>query len=452
MERKMELSVVTTIPRQAQRVFQIALPAIGESYLQNLLGVVDTFFIAKLGLISIDAVGVTNVYSAKYIGVFTAVSAALSVYLSRAVGAKNLERGRSVIWHGFVIALIIGLIVSVISFLFAIPLLHIMGTRGTLQATALPYFMIVLGISPLIAFFTAQSAAFRALGLTKVPLRVGLEMNVLHVILDYVLIFGVGSFHGLGLEGAAIAMVIARLYALIRLWVKSRRVEALTLHGSDLTLSGSLSWSMIKFAVPAALERLSMRLGQVVYFGLIVRMGVDVYATHNIAGTLTTFGFTIGNGFAVAATATIGQAIGGGNESDVRIYRRWSYIESAVSMTAVAILLCLFSPWIGLLFTHNQHVIHLLFIILAIDIFSQPFLAAVLVDTSAIQAGGNSRFPMITTMIGIWVIRTLGVYVFAWRLGFGLPAVWVSIACDNALRAGLFLWYRRTRNWVQKLA
>ncbi|KRW90683.1 hypothetical protein SD51_13350 [Alicyclobacillus tengchongensis] len=424
----------------------------GEAYLQNLLGIVDTFFIAKLGLVAIDAVGVTNVYSMTYVGVFIAVSAALSVFLSRAVGAKNFERGHSSIWHGFVIAFIVGIIVSLISVLFAVPLLHIMGAHGTLQNTAFPYFTIVLGISPLIALFTVQSAAFRAIGDTKTPLRVGLEMNALHVVFDYVFIFGIGSFHGLGIKGAAIAMVLARLYGLIRLWTKSRHVDAIALHASDLNLSASLTWSMTKFAVPAALERLSMRLGQVAYFGFIVRLGVDVYATHNIAGTITTFGTTIGNGFAVAATATIGQAIGSGNELDVRTYRHWSYIESAVSMTAVAILLCLFSPWIGFLFTHNQHVIHLLFIILAIDIFSQPFLAAVLVDTSAIQAGGNSKFPMMTTMIGIWGIRTLGVYLFAWHFGFGLPAVWVCIAADNALRAGFFLWYRRTRNWVQKLA
>lgn len=91
------------------------------------MGVVDAFFIAKLGLIAIDAVGVTNVYSMTYIGVFTAVSAALSVFLSRAVGAKNLELGRSAIWNGFIIALIIGLLVSLISVFFAVPLLHIMG-------------------------------------------------------------------------------------------------------------------------------------------------------------------------------------------------------------------------------------------------------------------------------------------------------------------------------------
>lgn len=448
----MRVAVVTRIPLQAKRVFQIALPAIGEAYLQNFLGVVDAFFIAKLGLIAIDAVGVTNVYSMTYVGVFTAVSAALSVFLSRAVGAKNLERGRSAIWHGIVIALILGVIMSLISVFLAGPLLHMMGAYGVLERTAFPYFTIVLGISPLIALFTAQSAAFRAIGDTKTPLRVGLEMNIIHVVLDYILIFGVGSLHGMGIQGAAIAMILARFYALVRLWKKARRVHALALHLPDLTLSKTLSWSMTKFAVPAALERLSMRLGQVVYFGLIVRMGVDVYATHNIAGTITTFGSTIGNGFAIAATATIGQAIGSGNESDVRIYRRWSYVESAVSMTVVALMLCVFSPWIGLLFTHNPHVIHLLFIILAIDIFSQPFLAAVLVDTSAIQAGGNSKFPMMTTMIGIWLIRTLGVYVFAWHFDFGLRAVWVSIAADNALRAWLFLSYRRKRNWVQKLA
>lgn len=147
-----------------------------------------------------------------YIGVFTAVSAALSVFLSRSVGAKNLERGRSAIWHGFVIAFLLGLI-SLISVFIAVPLLHIMGAHGLLQNTAYPYFTIVLGISPLLALFTAQSAAFRAIGKTNIPLRVGLEMNVLHVVFDYVLIFGVSSFHGLGIKGAAIAMVLARLYA-----------------------------------------------------------------------------------------------------------------------------------------------------------------------------------------------------------------------------------------------
>jgi len=410
------------------------------------------FFIAKLGLLSIDAVGVTNIYSMTYVSVFTAISTALSVFLSRAVGAKHAAAGRRVVWHGFVIAFLIGAVFSTLSITLATPLLHIMGARGALLSTARPYFRVVLGLAPLIALFTTQSAAFRAIGDTKTPLYVGFEMNIVHVILDYLLIFGVGGFHGWGLSGAAIAMVAARFYALLRLATKARRRVAIALTSADLQLSFAVLKQMVQFATPAALERLSMRLGQVIYFGLIVRMGVAVYATHNIAGTLTAFASTIGSGFATAATTTIGQAIGGGETQHVRAYRQASYVQAAIAMTVVTAAMCLLSPWIVHIFTHDARVAHLLFIVLAIDTCAQPFLAAVLVDTAAIQAGGNSVFPMVVTMIGIWGVRTLGVYVFAWRLGYGLPAVWIAIAADNALRAGLFLWYRRTRTWASSAA
>lgn len=436
----------------AKRIFSIAWPAIGEAYLQNLLGVVDSFFIARIGLIAIDAVGVTNIYSMTFIGVFTAVSTALAVFLSRAFGRNDTNRGKATISHGMFIAFIVGLLFSALSLVFTAPLLHLMGAHGNLESTAWPYFRMVLGISPLIALFTAQSAAFRAIGDTKTPLRVGLEMNAIHVVLDYVLIFGFGPIHGFGLLGAAWAMLFARAYAFLRLWWKSRNVQAIRLERSNLHLQPDLLTSMTKFAVPAALERLSMRLGQIIYFGLIVRMGVNVYATHNIAGTLTVFASTIGGGFATAATTTIGQAIGSGDESSVKSYRRWSYILSATSMTIVTALICVLSPWIGILFTHNSRVLHLLFIVLAIDTISQPFTAAVLVDTASIQAGGNSKFPMMVTALGIWLIRTLGVYLVAWRMGFGLPAVWGSIAVDNAVRAGMFAWYRKRRKLVHSLS
>ncbi|MEH7419301.1 MATE family efflux transporter [Neobacillus drentensis] len=121
-------------------------------------------------------------------------------------------------------------------------------------------------------------------------------------------------------------------------------------------------------------------------------------------------------------------------------------------MTAITAILALGSPWIGKIFTHDKTVIHLLGIILLIDTFSQPFLASVTVDTSVVQAGGNSKFPMMVTIIGIWVVRTLGVYIFAWKLGFGLPAVWISIGADNALRACLFAWYRNKKNVIRELA
>ena len=409
-------------------------------------------FIAKLGLLAINSVGVTNIYSMTYIGVFTAVSSTLSVFLSRAFGAKDTKKSKSVISHGLFLSVLLGLLFSVFSVVFASTLLDWTGANDPLKENASVYFKVVLGLTPFIALFTAQSASFRAIGDTRTPLKVGIEMNIVHVILDYLLIFGIGSFHGLGLTGAAIAMIVARMYGFVRLFLKSQRIPSIAVKLGDLRLVWSLAWSMIKFAIPAVLERLSMRVGQVIYFGLIVRMGTEVYAAHNIAGNLTTFASTIGGGFAVAANTLIGQAIGEKNLSDVKEYRKWSYIQSAIAMTLITAIIALGSPWIGKLFTNDKTVLHLLFIILLIDTVSQPFLASVTIDTSVVQAGGNSKFPMIVTFVGIWVIRTLGVYIFAWKLGFGLPAVWTSIAADNALRAGLFAWYRKQKKVIRELA
>ncbi|MGX9134875.1 MATE family efflux transporter [Rummeliibacillus sp. JY-2-4R] len=439
------------IPDKAKKVFKIALPAIGESYLQSLLGVVDSVFIAQLGLLAINSVGITNIFNSTYIGVFAALSATLSVFLSRAFGAKDMKRSKSVIFHGFLISVSIGLIFSIISISLSETLLNLVGADEELKNRGINYFKVVLGLTPFIALFTAQSAAFRAIGDTKTPLRIGLEMNAVHVVLDYFLIFGIGSFEGLGLEGAAIAMILARIYGFLRLFINSQRIPSIALKTSDFKVMGSLLRSMTKFAVPATLERLSMRLGQVIYFGLIVRMGTDAYATHNIAGNLTTFASTIAGGFAVAASALIGQAIGEGKTEDIKEYRRWSYIQSAFSMTIITALLAILSPLVGKLYTHNDSILNLLLVVLIIDTISQPFLASVTVDTAVVQAGGNSKFPMIVTFIGIWVIRTLGVYIFAWKLGYGLPAVWIAIASDNALRAGLFFWYRKKRQVIKNL-
>jgi putative MATE family efflux protein len=433
-------------------VLGVAVPAIGESYLQSLVGVVDMFFIAKLGLAAIDAVGITNVFSMTYIGVFSALSAAGSIYMSRGRGAQDADQ----VWRGFTHALwlstVIGLLIAILSVLLRTPLLQVMGAQTSIVKLALPYFTIVLGASPLIAWFTSLGAAFRALGQTRTPFRVGVEMNAVHIVLDALFIFGIGGWHGWGITGAAMATVLARTYGTLRLLQMLRGLQLMNASSERWAIQGKRLWNLFKLAVPAAAERLFMRLGQIIYFGFIVRMGVEAYGAHNIAGSLTTFASTIGSGFSVAATALIGQAIGEGRPEQAMRYRKATYRLAAVSMTGVSLLLCVTSPWTSHLFTSNATVSVLLTTVLAIDTLSQPFLAAVLVDTSVIQVGGNTLYPMVVTAAGMWGIRTLGVYVFGVQAGFGLPAVWVSIAADNAFRTLLFWLYRRRENWVKSIS
>lgn len=434
-----------------KEVLRVAWPAIGEAYLQNLVGAADMFFISKLGLLAINAVGITNIFSMTYIAVFIALSSSASIIMSRGKGARNSEQIREGFTHGLLLSTAAGLIIGALSVVFRIPLLRIMGAQADIMESAIPYYVIVIGASPLIAWFTSLGAAFRSLGQTAVPFRVGLEMNAIHIVLDGVFIFGIGAWEGWGIAGAAAATVLARLYGVLRLWLKLREAEAGDLTRLPMAFNKPLLRQMTRLAAPAAAERLFMRLGQVLYFGMIVRMGVEAYAAHNIAGTITAFASTIGTGFAAAATALIGRSIGEGDADKANEYLRWTYRYSAIFMTAASLLLFAASPWLGKSFTSSGQVIGLLVIVLGIDVLSQPFLASVLVNTSAIQAGGNTVYPMMVTAVGMWGVRTLGVYLFGVAAGLGLPAVWASIAMDNMLRALLFRLYKRKGNWIQSL-
>jgi Na+-driven multidrug efflux pump len=115
------------------------------------------------------------------------------IFISRGKGAKDSTQIWRAFTHGMILATIVGLFVGMFSVILRIPLLHIMGAQTNILDQAIPYFTVVIGASPLMAWFTSLGASFRALGDTKTPFRVGIEMNAIHIVLDYLLIFGIGS-------------------------------------------------------------------------------------------------------------------------------------------------------------------------------------------------------------------------------------------------------------------
>lgn len=127
-------------------------------------------------------------------------------------------------------------------------------------------------------------------------MKVGIWINLIHVALDYVLIFGLFGVGGWGIAGAAYAMVIVRLIGTAALY--------LYIYKSKLSFSfktivvGEYTLQLLRLSGPAAAERLIMRLGQVLYFGLIIRLGTNVYAAHTIAGNIEIFSYMPGFGLA----------------------------------------------------------------------------------------------------------------------------------------------------------
>jgi putative MATE family efflux protein len=260
--------------------------------------------------------------------------------------------------------------------------------------------------------------------------------------LDYVLIFGLGGFAGWGLAGAAWATAVVRVIGSIALYGYIRKSKLFfTLRRGTST---EFTLPLLKLSGPAAVERLIMRFGQVLYFGLIVRIGTDVYAAHVLAGNIEILSYMPGYGLAVAVTTLVGQHLGANRKNDAYQYGMLTTWIAVGFMTFVGILFFFFSPMAASWFTNDKGVIGMVTTALRIDAFAQPFLAIGLVVAGAMQGAGDTKSPMYSTATGMWLIRVIGVYVLCFYLGMGIAGVWLSIAIDLFIRA-VFLLFRFKR-------
>lgn len=428
----------TTNKQKIRVILALAVPAMIENILQTVVGFVDTLFVSKIGLVEVTAVGIANAILAVYMAIFMALGTGTSALIARSVGAKDFEKAKSIAKQATWIAILIGLLFGLISLFFAEPLLKIMGAEPNVLEVAVTYFRIVAVPSVFISLMFVFGSILRAAGDTKTPMKVSVWINIVHIVFDYLLIFGFWKFGGLGITGAAWATVIARILGTIALY---RYIVKSKLHFSlfdGFSFNDSLR-SLIKLSTPAAAERLIMRLGQVLYFGLIVHIGTATYAAHTIAGNIEIFSYMPGYGLAVAATTLVGQNLGANQKKEAYSYGMLTTGIAVLFMSFIGVILYFFSPWFVTWFTTDKNVIDMVTTALRIDAFAQPALAIGLVLAGALQGAGDTKSPMYSTAVGMWVIRVIGVYILGIQMGTGIAGVWLSILIDLFVRAGYLL-------------
>lgn len=417
----------------------LAVPAMIENILQTVVGFVDILFVSQLGLNAVTAVGIANTVLAVYIAIFMALGVGTSSLIARNIGAGDMEKAKSIARQSTSLSAILGLLFGLITLLFNEQLLRLMGAEGEVLQEGITYFKIVGVPSIFISLMFTFGSILRASGDTKTPMKVSWWINLIHIGLDYVLIFGLLSIEGMGVAGAAWATVAVRIIGTIALYCYIKKSSvSFNLIG---TASKEDAISLIKLSTPTAFERLIMRLGQVLYFGLIVKIGADTFAAHSIAGNIEMFAYMPGYGLAIAATTLVGQSIGAKRTREAHEYGMITSWIAVAFMSLVGVLLFFLSPWFATWFTADQEAIDMVVTALRIDAFAQPALAIGLVLAGALQGVGDTKSPMYSTAIGMWVIRILGVYILGIYLEMGIAGVWLSIAVDLYVRA-IYLFYK----------
>lgn len=413
----------------------LAIPVIIENILQTLLGTVDTYFAGQINDNAIAAIGVTNLIMNVFIVFFTAISIGTSAVVARNFGKGEIDKVKEATTQSIFLGIIISLVVGVINILFYDHILKICGATNEILDFTIPYYLVVAVPIIFLCLSLILSSCLRSTKDTKTPMIATAFANVLNIILNMLFIK-----MNMGIIGLALATTISRCMNVVILLIKLRmcniniKINKEVIKGGNDTLK-----AIIKIGAPAGMEKLIMRLGQLVYNSMIISIGVSAYVAHNIAGNIESYTYIPALGFGVATATLVGISLGEGDSEKSKEIVYLADIITTVCMIVIGILLFIFAPQIVKIFTSTVEVQIMVVNVLRLIALFQCFIAITQIFTSALQGAGDTKFPMYATLVGIWGVRIGIGYFLGIIMNFGLFGVWIAYAIDITVRAFLLI-------------
>lgn len=409
-----------------KEILKFALPAIIENFLQMLVGVSDTMIVAHLSLSAVAAVSLANnlitVYQAIFIALGTIIS---SLFAKVLIEKKAKEKSKELINSATKLTILIGLVFGLFSLFAAQPILYLLGARQQVLELSIIYLSLVGGLIVLLALMTTFGAFLRADGNTKTPMWASFFASVLNLLFSIVFIF---VFH-LGVLGTALGAVLARVIGTAFLYYKLKEKRP-----SLQFYKEKLNRQLIKLSLPAAGERLSMRLGDLLIMMIIVRLGERVFAGNAIGESITQFNYMPVFGMTTVTVILVAQATAENNIENIKSYIKKTYWLATSMMFVIGLVLLLTANMLNQLFTTDRIAMGASMTVILFSFLATFFVTGATTYTAAFQGIGNTKLPFYATTLGMFGIRLILGAFLALVLKLGLEGVWLAVLLDNFFR------------------
>jgi multidrug resistance protein, MATE family len=446
----MTVATAPATESMTRQVFRIAWPVVLENFLQTLLGLVNLWMIARIGVDAIAGAGNAQQYLMVGLAGLGAVGMGSSVLISHSIGAGDSRTAERVARQAVTLGLVFSLVLSLAGYFFAYPANLVLGVTPEVAEIGAAYLRIIAGTSVGMVGMILMGAVIRGTGDSRTPMQITLVANVLSAAISYWLIFGGLGVEPLGVTGAAWGMGLARVAgAGILLWILvSGRVR--------IRLAGRAGWlpnlsvikRMLGIGLPSAAEQLLISGGFLVLTGIIAQLGTNVLAAHRIVFQFLSISGMLNMGFGVAATTLVGMQMGA-KRPDLAEQVNWIAMRMGMAITSVALVaFWFFGEPLMLLFAPGEpEVVHYGAQTLKVVAFAQPFFAISNIVSGSLRGAGDTRMPMYLAALGMWLIRLPGSYFFGLTLQLGLVGVYGATVLDAAFRSVLYVRRFQAKGW-----
>lgn len=436
-----------SVLHESKLTLKLAVPLIIGQLSQMLLGLADTIMVGRLGVTELAALTFANAlfHIAFVFGI--GLLSGISVVTSNAKGADDSASARASCRHGLYIAIILGIVLFVASWIVSLNLHHFGQPPEVVDRTVSFFRWIMLSTIPGLAAIALKNHA-DALNRPWPPFWISLSGVLLNVFLNWVLIYGKFGAPMLGLEGAAIATLISRILILagIFLWlVRAAGLREYVPYRWFRAPDFSEIRKQLTTGFPASLQILC-EVGAFSAAGLLMgHFGASAMAAHQIALTCAGTSFMIPLGLSMALTVRMGLANGAEETHRLRSIALSGWLLAGGFGILAAVCFSLFGQSIAGLFIGSPEVIHLTAALLVIVGFFQISDSLQVSSSGMLRGLRDARVPALMAFVSYWIIALPVGLLLARPLGLGPAGIWWGLATGLAIAAfalGPRLWSR----------
>ena len=429
-------------------IFMLSVPMILEMVLESLFAVVDIFFVGKISVNAIATVALTESVIMLVYAISIGLSMAATAMVARRIGEEKPKEASNAAVQAIIITLACSLVFSLAGIFFAKDILYLMGGEKDLVEEGFGYTMIMLAGNITIMMIFLINAIFRGAGDASTAMRVLWLSNGLNIILDPILILGLGPIPSFGIEGAAIATTIGRgtgvLYQLYKI-TGSSTIVRITL--KQFKADFDIIWQLIKISLGGIGQYLIGTLSWLFMVRISAIFGPEVLAGYAIAFRIIMFTILPSWGMSNAAATLVGQNLGAGQpeRAEKSVWKCAFY-----NMVFLAIISVIFFSWAEdfvLIFSKEAEVVKYGSLALRYICVGYVFFAYGMVIGQSFNGAGDTKTPTIINFFCMWLFEVPLAYVLAIPLGVGPIGVFMAIAIAVVALALVSIIVFRRGNW-----
>jgi putative MATE family efflux protein len=423
----------------------LAIPMVLEMLMESLFGIVDIYFVARLGPDAVATVMLSESALVLVFGVALGLSLATTALVARRIGEKDPEGAADGAVQSILIGLVVSAVTGVIGVVFAPHLLQIMGASREVIATGQHYTAVLLGGSLVIFLIFLINAIFRGAGDATLAMRTLWLANGINIILDPCLINGWGPFPHLGVMGAAVATTTGRAIGVAyQIHALTRGASRVRIHLRQIRLHVAVMTNLIRVSFTGMIQFLISTASWLALIRIASLFGTAAVAGYGLGIRIFMFVILPSWGLSNAAATLVGQNLGAGHpeRSEQAVYRTGRY--NMIYMLVLSVLFVGLAPQLAGFFTTDEAVLTIAVTLLRILSIGNICYAWGMVLVQAFNGAGDTRTPSVINFFCYWCLQIPLAWFLAMPMGLGPKGVFSSIpAAEAAMTITALVMFRR---------